>query len=334
MPGRVYPPPVFETRSLTATPIRDLGLTIAGTQLEPIVVRFLAEIDGAGLSRIRPRIYLSTEWGVPADTIALGIPFYLASPELIDLHRAKGGLVEGTDAEDILRYLRHEMGHVVTHAYKLYDDPEWVGMFGSTTQPYRDHYRAVPFHPNFVSHLPGWYAQKHPDEDFAETFAVWMEDEGWAEEYAGRAVITKLQYVDRLMKRLRTEDPLVTDDELDDDVSEIGDTFEELYDFGEADDRGMPVGLDGALRSIGRSARPEGDLPLAALIARITPELQSSVYRWTGQFPWNTLELLRYLQRRATALGLSIDRTREADAIVALTALVSSLAMNQVMTRR
>lgn len=323
---------MFETRALSATPIRDLGLTIAGTQLEPVVVRFLAEIDGAGLSRIRPRIYLSSEWGVPADTIALGIPFYLASPELTDLHRAKGGLVEGTDADDILRYLRHELGHVVTHSYKLYDDAEWIRVFGSTTQVYRDHYRAVPFHPNFVSHLPGWYAQKHPDEDFAETFAVWMAGEGWAEEYAGRSALVKLQYVDRLVQRLRNEDPLITDDELDEDVSEIGDTFEELYDFGEEDDRGMPVGLDGALRSIGRAAG--GEMPLAALIARITPSLQSSVYRWTGQFPWNTLALLRHLERRSTALGLSIDRVREADAIVALTALVSSLAMNQVMSRR
>src|SRR5205085_9865825 len=101
------------------------------------------------------------------------IPFYLARQDLAEFHAERTGLVEGATRSDILRYLRHEMGHVVNYAYKLYETEEWVKRFGAIMQPYRDDYRPQPFNPHFVRHLPGWYAQKHPDEDWAETFAIW-----------------------------------------------------------------------------------------------------------------------------------------------------------------
>src|SRR5262249_59289155 len=112
------PPPPDALRS---RPIRDLGLTIAGTRLEPIVAEFEAELLRAGIRRLRPRCYLSTEWGVPFRPVAIAIPFYLARPDLTDLHAERVGHVEGAGRADILRYLRHEMGHVVNYAYLLYD---------------------------------------------------------------------------------------------------------------------------------------------------------------------------------------------------------------------
>src|SRR5574338_969388 len=129
-------PARFHESTLWSTPIRDLGLTSEGTRLEPILAEFDAELAGAGLTRVRPRFYLSTEWGVPFETVAIAIPFYLAHPELTALHAERVGLVEGFDRADILRYLRHEMGHVVNYAYRLYDEEEWVKQFGSITQPY------------------------------------------------------------------------------------------------------------------------------------------------------------------------------------------------------
>ena len=210
-----------DPKSIKGTPIRDLGLTIAGTELEPIVARFMAEIDAVGLGRVRPRLYLSTEWGVPFETIAVAIPFYLARPELTELYRQKREFVEGNDPEDILRYLRHELGHVVNYAYRLFDEPEWVRLFGSMTQPYEEEYRPQPFHPGFVTHLPGWYAQKHPDEDWAETFAVWMTSPAWRKDYAGRPAPSQAPFVDATIARVRSLPPLVASDELDEDVSEI-----------------------------------------------------------------------------------------------------------------
>src|SRR4051812_38390281 len=127
--------------NLWSTPIRDLGLTIQGTRLEPILAEFEGELRGVGLTRVRPRFYLSTEWGVPFETVAIAIPFYLARPDLTALHAGGVGQVEGFARADILRSLRHERGQVVNYAYRLYDEEEWVKQFGSITQPYGEEYR-------------------------------------------------------------------------------------------------------------------------------------------------------------------------------------------------
>ena len=164
----------FRESNLFGAPIRDLRLTIDGTRLQPVIEEFRAELASRGITKLVPRFHLSTEWGVPFGTVVIGIPFYLARPELTELHGEQVGHIEGFNRADILRYLRHEMGHVINYAYKLYDLEAWVKLFGSITQPYREEYRPQPFSRRFVRHLPGWYAQKHPDEDWSETFAVWM----------------------------------------------------------------------------------------------------------------------------------------------------------------
>src|SRR5687768_16048982 len=159
--------------SIRTRAIRDLGLDIAGTQLAPLIDEFSRELGAAGIERLRPRFYLSTEWGVPFNTIAIAIPFYLASPELTALHEQEVGHVEGWNRADILRYFRHEMGHEACYAWQLHEDEAWIRQFGAITQHYLEELRPDPFSRRFVHHLPGWYAQKHPEEDWSETFAVW-----------------------------------------------------------------------------------------------------------------------------------------------------------------
>ena len=154
---------VFHESNLFGAPIRDLGLMIEGTRLAPVIDEFRAELVQRGITEVVPRFHLSTEWGVPFGTVVIGIPFYLAHPDLTALHGEQVGHIEGFNHADILRYLRHEMGHVINYAYKLYDLEGWVKLFGSITQPYREDYRPQPFSRRFVRHLPGCYAQKHPD---------------------------------------------------------------------------------------------------------------------------------------------------------------------------
>ncbi|HEU5171331.1 MAG TPA: putative zinc-binding metallopeptidase [Gemmatimonadales bacterium] len=326
----------FRESSLWSTPIRDLGLTIAGTRLEPIVAAFEDELRRAGLTRLRPRFYLSTEWGVPFETVAIAIPFYLARPELTALHEEQTGHVEGFSRPDILRYLRHEMGHVVNYAYRLYDEEEWVRRFGSITQPYEEDYRPEPFSRRFVRHLPGWYAQKHPDEDWAETFAVWMTPGGsWLEEYEGwPEVLAKLCYCDRVLGQITEREPLVTSAELDEDVGEIGYSMADYYEDRSLDrSPEFPPGLDGALRAIFEDSREEaaGDSrPAAELIARLERPLTDNIYRWTGHFPERTRVLLRHLAGRARQLELSYSASHESAAAMGLTTFVAALAMNHV----
>jgi len=332
-------PARFHESNLWSTPIRDLGLTIAGTRLEPILAEFEAELRTIGLNRVRPRFYLSTEWGVPFETVAIAIPFYLARPDLTALHAERVGHVEGFDRADILRYLRHEMGHAVNYAYRLYDAEEWVKQFGSITQPYGEEYRPEPFSRRYVRHLPGWYAQKHPDEDWAETFAVWMTPGvDWRKAYGGWPVAAaKLAFCERTMAAIRGRDPVVTAADLDEDVGDIEYSLGQYYRDDSAGPHDMPPGLDGALLAIFEDLSGEAgmslDEPLApadALIRRLEPELMANVFRWTGHFPERTRVLLRYLAERAGRLQQGYARTREMTAIVALTTLVTGLAMNYV----
>jgi putative zinc-binding metallo-peptidase len=329
-------PPFPESLKL---PIRDLGLQIEGTRLEPITREFLSELEAIGFP-IRPRLYLSTEWGVPFGTVAIGIPFYLARPDLTELHAERVGHVEGFNRADILRYLRHEMGHVVNYAYKLYDQEEWVRLFGAITQPYLEDYRPAPFSRRYVRHLPGWYAQKHPDEDWAETFAVWMTPgKDWRAEYAQwPSALAKLEYCDRTVAALRLRPPVTLADELDEAVGDLPYTLDQFYQDQTGRPDPMPSGLAGALRAIfedldGSDAPAIVKRhPASALLKRMEPELLANVFRWTGHFPEHTRVLVRHLGQLADQLGQVYPEDQEKQAMIAVTTLVTALAMNHVHT--
>lgn len=354
-------PASFRESNLFGTPIRDLGLAIAGTRLEPIIRQFEAELHERGITRLRPRFHLSTEWGVPFGTVVIGIPFYLAHPDLTELHGERVGHIEGFNTADILRYLRHEMGHVVNYAYKLYDEEEWVKAFGSITQPYVEDYRPQPFSRRFVRHLPGWYGQKHPDEDWSETFAVWMTPgRDWRKEYEQwPRALAKLEFCEQTMARVNEREPLVTAVELDEDVGDVPYSLEQYYQNVPAESE--PAGLDGALRAIFEDLAPEeppadgspqrdgdrhdgdkhdgdkhdadkrGELrPAGPLIRRLERHLMAEVFRWTGHFPERTRSLVRHLAQRADSLQQVYPAAAEAEAIVEVTIFVTSLAMNYV----
>ncbi len=333
------PKPGTTPRTLGSTPIRDLGLAIGGTQLEPIIAEFQKELERAGIRRLRPHFYLSTEWGVPFDTISIAIPFYLATPELTAVHAERHGHVEGDSPQEILRYLRHEMGHVVNYGYRLYDEEEWVEHFGSITQPYEEEYRPELFSRDFVQHLPGWYAQKHPDEDWSETFAVWMTPgRDWRAEYADwPKALRKLEYCDRAMSCLADHDPVVTTIERDEDVGGLGYSLDQYYDGSLEKSLKLPPGLDGALRAIfddlnlAQDQRAGERRPAADLISRLERDLMVNVYRWTGHFPERTRLLVRHLADRAGELQQVYPADKESQVTVAITTLVTALAMNAVL---
>jgi hypothetical protein len=328
---------MFPETKLGATPIRDLGLTIAGTPLDPVLAEFERELDDAGIRQVRPHFYLSTEWGVNFGTITIGIPFYLARPDLATLHAERVGHLEGTTRADLLRYLRHEMGHVINYAYKLYEQEDWIKLFGSMTQPYIEEFRPEPFSRRFVRHLPGWYAQKHPDEDWAETFAVWMTPHfDWHSAYTDwPEALAKLTYCDRTMAALSDRPPLVMSRELDEPVGDLTYSVDQFYRglvFGEEK---LPPGLDGALSAIFQDWRAELKSPpesraAGQLLRRLEPILVANVYCWTGHFPERTRRLVRHLVVRADGLALSYPPERETEATVAITTLVTALAMNYV----
>ena len=156
--------------------ICDLGLQIEGSPVEPFVGRLHRELEKKGFDFL-PECYLTDSWGCPDGVPIIGIPFYLADKRLLRIEEEQTGVIEND--QFIMMLLRHEAGHAINYAYRVYEDPTWGETFGRFSKPYRDSFRPNPFSRQFVRHIVHHqygrtYAQKHPDEDFAETFAVWL----------------------------------------------------------------------------------------------------------------------------------------------------------------
>jgi hypothetical protein len=216
-------------QDLLSRKISELPLRVEGMHLEGLVMRLYKELQVAGIA-FKPNIYLSDSWGCPDEVPVIGIPFYLADPTVCSLLGQMGGIEVGDDAT-LMMILRHEAGHAFNYAYRLYDKPDWQTLFGSFSQPYKDEYQVDLSSTRFVHHLAEWYAQKHPDDDFAETFAVWLTPySDWQTAYAGTPASDKLQYVERVAAEYGEKAPIVTGGVVDMPVEEISMTLSEWYE--------------------------------------------------------------------------------------------------------
>ena len=177
----------------------DLGVKLEGTWVEECVERLRDELAERKI-RFRQHVWLSDEWFSPAGVPGIAIPFYLAHPRLMRLERSEMLEVEGGTKRECMQILRHEAGHALHHAYTLHRRRKWQRHFGKSSRRYPEFYKPNPASKRYVQHLRLWYAQSHPDEDFAETFAVWLHPRSdWRKQYAGWPALRKLEYVDQLM---------------------------------------------------------------------------------------------------------------------------------------
>lgn len=194
---------------LLDTRLCDLPIDLESSWVAPLIDKVKGEIVTRGL-RTRPHFYFADEWFSPENIPGVAVPFYLGHGRLMRLERRMMLEVEGGTRTECLRLIRHELGHAVQHAYRLHRRRRWQQMFGKATARYPDYYRPKPASRDFVVHLDGWYAQSHPVEDFAETFAVWLDPRsGWRARYRNWPALKKLQYVDDVMRELEGVTPPV-----------------------------------------------------------------------------------------------------------------------------
>ncbi len=341
-----------ERRSLLSRRISELGLSIRGTLVERLVTQLYDELAAKQLA-FRPPVYLSDQWGCPDDTPLIGIPFYLADPRLARIEEEIAVEVEGEP--DVMRYLRHEAGHAFNYAYRLYDRADWRQTFGPYSRPYRDRFRVDPFSRDHVRHILGWYAQKHPDEDFAETFAVWLTPEAdWRARYAGWPALRKLEYVDRVLTEVGADAPETLAPTADDLPVEAMDyTVEEHYRTVDAPlpiedethfdgdlrtifdassvDRGSPGDSSGAGAGLARSddaSQATDPRERAADFLRAhRREIVRRISYWTGESAPAVRQFVDLLAQRAEALDLSV-RDRESSTLIELAAFGTAVMMN------
>ena len=288
--------------------IRDLRLTLDGTWVADCVARLHDELATRGIA-LRPHCWLADEWFSPQNVPGIGIPFYLVHPRLVRLERSMMQEAEGASKTECMQILRHEAGHAVQHGYRLHRRSTYQRLFGRSTTKYPTSYRPKPASRHFVQHLRAYYAQAHPDEDFAETFAVWLQPRTrWRKRYDGWGALRKLEYVDALMTELENTRPPVRSRERVAPVSQLTATLREHYaakrDFYAVD---APGAYDRELSHIFSSSSRHSAGELASrFIVRHAKEIRTLVSRWTSESEFTIDQLLREMIGRSRALKLRV----------------------------
>ena len=314
--------------------ISDLGLRLESSELNPLILQLYDELKAKGLSFLPP-CHVGDEWFCPVGIPAIFIPFYLVHPRLRDLERKMMLEVEGDSPEWFMKLIRHEAGHAYAYAYQLFRKRQWQHHFGLTsTDETPDTYRPRPYSRSFVIHLDDWYAQSHPDEDFAETFAVWLTPGlNWAEEYKDWKALEKLHYVDRLMKSIGSLPPVhnpkyrvaqynCLGTKLKTHYARKQKLFEENY----------PDFYDDDLKRLFATHQPGEDRPKAAAYLRKNRKaLVDAVSGWTNEKKYRVNQLVTKLIRRAEALDLRVQ-TNPISQDLQVGCFITTLIMNYLFT--
>ena len=307
----------------------DLGVRLEGSWLEERTLQLQAEFEARGLV-FQPYFWISDEWYTPDDLGGFALPFYLAHPRLAKLEESQLLEVEGGTVDWCMQILRHEAGHAIDNAYRLRRRRRRQKLFGRSSTPYPDDYVPRPYSRSHVHHLDHWYAQSHPDEDFAETFAVWMTpDANWRERYAEWPALRKLEYMDELMGRIGHRPPIETSRRKVDPIERLRRTLRTHYRR-----RRKHYGLDHPdfydrdLRRLFTDA-PEAakNPPAARFVLRVRKEVRRRVAGWTGAYQYTIDQVLADIIDRCRELNLRLAGSEE-QARIEFTILLTVQTMN------
>ena len=314
-----------QEQGLLSKKINELALKIDGTPVERLVFQLYQELERAGIS-IKPKTYLSDGWGCPNRVPVIGIPFYLVDSKLCSLKSQLTG-IEPEDDTEVMMILRHEAGHAFNYAYRLYKSLKWRKLFGRFSLPYKEQYKVIPFSARFVRHIPGWYVQKHPDDDFAETFSVWLTPgSDWRKRYGGTPALTKLLYVDKTVGRYVNKQAVVTRGKLDMPIEEMTMTLGAWY---RKQKKRCRVVLHPILNEDLKRLFPAVEGKLAVDILRANrQQLIRDLHLWTGVERPTLIALVDELLERVRFLELKIENDQTVTLMASISVFVTTLIMN------
>ncbi len=299
----------LDDAALLARRFCELPLRVQDTIAWPEVERLYSELERRGL-RFRPHVWLSTEWFSPDGVPGIAVPFFVAHPRLRRLERRMTGEVEGGSSKWRLRILRHEAGHAFDTAYRLRRRGDWRQVFGRASKPYPRDYSVRPGSRRFVQHLGYWYAQSHPTEDFAETFAVWLQPKArWRRDYEGWPALSKLEYVDRVMAEVGHRRPPNSDRSV---VAPLTQNRRSLREHYRRKRESYDIErYDGWLKRVfsRRVLRPRG-VPARRFVREIEAELRRSLVRRTKVTPYLVEHTIELIAKRAGQLDLVLRGAR------------------------
>jgi hypothetical protein len=290
----------------------DLRLSLRRSGLDDAVARLYEELAQKGI-RFRPHVWLSEEWFSPDGTPGIAIPFYLAHPRLQRLERRFMHEVEGGNDKWLMRILRHETGHAIDTAFTLRRRKTWRQTFGKASRPYPSRYFPRPASRRFVLHLGHWYAQSHPTEDFAETFAVWLPPRSrWRSQYAGWPALAKLEYVEATMRGLAGRRATCNNRDVIEPLSENTRTLREHYrrkqrryeiDTARTYDRRL-------LRILGTAEDHPRGIHAGRFLREVSPQLRRLLVRRARMHPYLVQHVLRTATQRSRRMNLRLRHSQ------------------------
>src|ERR1051326_8745006 len=310
--------------------ISKLGLRLEDTPLQPLIQQLYDELSAKGLA-FRPPCHVGDEWFVPIGIPAIFIPFFLVHDRLRALERTMMLEVEGETPDWFMKLMRHEAAHAYSYAYQLQRKKKWQRWFGKTSpEETPSFYRPRPFSRGYVVHLDDWYAQAHPDEDFAETFAIWLTpDLNWRERCAGWRALRKLEYVAELMNSLAGKPPTYLPEYRVADYNCLNVKLKTYY----ARKRKLyediyPGFYDADLREL--FSAPSG-IKASSYLRQRRRRLMNSVSQWTNEKKFRINELLARLIDRSDELELRAQND-DPQQDFRIAAYITTLVMNYLHT--
>jgi len=271
----------------------DLGLEIENSRVYPLVQQLYEELEDKGL-KLRPHVWISKEWFSPDGVPGLAIPFFVVNDRLARIEKKMLLEVEGYSLKECMKLLRHETGHAIDNAFRLRKNRQRQKLFGLSSTEYPETYAPRAYSKKYVVHLNSWYAQAHPDEDWAETFAVWLNPtSNWRNRYKKWPALKKLEMVDELMSSIKGKMPPVKRQETLDSISKSRMRLQTYYN-NKRESYGLdePFYLDPLiLRLFTRTPTRKTQKKAATFIRQEKKMISKLVARWTGQYQY-TIDLI------------------------------------------
>ncbi|MFH1414490.1 MAG: putative zinc-binding metallopeptidase [Elusimicrobiota bacterium] len=310
----------------------DLNLKIEDTWLKECIEQLYEELKDNGI-KFKPSCYLADEWLTPDGEPVIGIAFYLAHPRLMKLEHKMIKDIEGGERAACMKLLRHEAGHAINYAYLLHRRRKWREFFGPFSADYPARYKYHPYSKNYVRHLDNYYAQYHPDEDFAETFAVWLASgSDWRKQYTGWNALNKLEYIDKLMHEIAPKSPKIKRGRKYWSIDKSKMTLRTYYKrkrdlYADA----YPDYHDFTLLRIFPEEDTKANKDVGKIIRKYRPEILDNIALLTGEKKYVINDIIKKILQRCRELNIR-SSSKEGEIIHLITAYITTLTMNYYYT--
>lgn len=309
----------------------DLGLKVKGSRVQPLIDQLYEELEEKGL-KFRPHVWISKEWFSPDGVPGLAIPFYVVSDRLARLEKKLIMEVEGYSLNECMKLLRHETGHAIDNAFRLRKNRSRQKLFGLSSTEYPESYAPRAYSKKFVVHLNSWYAQAHPDEDWAETFAVWLNPRSnWKKRYQHWPALKKLELLDQMMSDIRGKKPLVHKKETPESIHRSRMKLKTYFER-KREDLGLdePFYLDPLiLRLFSPTTKKKTDKRAAAFIRQEKKVISKMVARWTGQYQYTINLILQEIIESCREKKLYLTRS-ERETRMDLVGMLTAHTLNYI----